>query len=282
MANSPTILRAKLAHDIEWPCKVRLSKRARKVKLSMDRQNHVELVLPQTHTYSLEQQEELLQAMLPWMQKNLDKKLTCSAQMLKAQELWQEYTYGFDAHILPSFIDLPALSERWHVSLHAKEGGYVRLKELQAPTRSHTHTHDTEAFCEGKLGIFARQEEVYTCCALLQKWLIHRAKPHLMRTTWELAERMGVSVGKVTVKAQRGRWGSCTASGNIALNCRLILLPPRLMEHVILHELCHRVHMNHSLAFKNLLASVSAQSVQKDIEISDAWENLPHWAILKK
>lgn len=87
----------------------------------------------------------------------------------------------------------------------------------------------------------------------------------------ELAERCDVSIGNISVRSQRSRWGSCTAGGNLSLNWRLILLPPHLQDHVILHELAHRIHMNHSGEFWDLLNAWDANTGTHDRELSKVW-----------
>lgn len=68
-----------------------------------------------------------------------------------------------------------------------------------------------------------------------------------------LARRIGVSYGRVTVRHQVSRWGSCSSTGNLSFNCLLMLAPAEVMDYVIIHELCHRRHMDHSPAFWSLV-----------------------------
>ena len=63
------------------------------------------------------------------------------------------------------------------------------------------------------------------------------------------AERMGVSYGRITIRSQRTRWGSCSPKGNLNFNCLLMLAPAEVRDYVVIHELCHRKEMNHSAAF---------------------------------
>lgn len=60
---------------------------------------------------------------------------------------------------------------------------------------------------------------------------------------------VGVTYGRVTVRNQVSRWGSCSAKGNLNFNCLLMLCPPEILDYVIVHELCHRKQMNHSKEF---------------------------------
>ena len=63
------------------------------------------------------------------------------------------------------------------------------------------------------------------------------------------AEIIGVTYGRITIRNQRSRWGSCSAKGNLNFNCLLMLAPPEVLDSVIVHELCHRKVMNHSDKF---------------------------------
>ena len=78
---------------------------------------------------------------------------------------------------------------------------------------------------------------------------IERAKRIFPERTAYFALRMGVDYGRITIREQKTRWGSCSSKGNLNFNCLLMLAPPEVLDYVVVHELCHRKQMNHSKAF---------------------------------
>ena len=80
------------------------------------------------------------------------------------------------------------------------------------------------------------------------------------------ASLMGVSYGRITIRCQRSRWGSCTSKGNLNFNCLLMLAPPEVLDSVVVHELAHRKEMNHSDRFYRVI-----REVYPDYNIWNQW-----------
>ena len=66
---------------------------------------------------------------------------------------------------------------------------------------------------------------------------------------WHYAPLIGVTYGRITIRNQKSKWGSCSARGNLNFNCLLMDAPGEVLDYVVVHELCHRKEMNHSPAF---------------------------------
>ena len=76
-----------------------------------------------------------------------------------------------------------------------------------------------------------------------------KLRPVLQHRVNSYAIQMGVTYGRITIRDQKTRWGSCSAKGNLNFNWRLAVLPEELRDYVIVHELAHRLEMNHSPRF---------------------------------
>lgn len=81
------------------------------------------------------------------------------------------------------------------------------------------------------------------------KALSQQAKAVFPERVAYYAGLIGVSYGKITIRCQQTRWGSCSAKGNLNFNCLLMLAPTQVQDYIVVHELCHRKQMNHSKAF---------------------------------
>lgn len=85
------------------------------------------------------------------------------------------------------------------------------------------------------------------------KWYRQQANDHLTRRTAELAAKIDLTPKSITIKTYKARWGSCTSKGDIHYNWKIIQAPSRIIDYLIIHELCHLRHHNHSQAFWQLV-----------------------------
>ena len=81
------------------------------------------------------------------------------------------------------------------------------------------------------------------------------AREDIPRRVAQFAPQVGVGVGRITIRCQHTRWGSCSSKGNLNFNCLLMLCPQWVRDYVVIHELCHRREMNHSPRFWALVAA---------------------------
>ncbi|MFZ2168359.1 MAG: SprT family zinc-dependent metalloprotease [Methylococcaceae bacterium] len=89
---------------------------------------------------------------------------------------------------------------------------------------------------------------------MLLKWYKQQAESELIEKTGLYAKIIGVKPTSVTIKAFKSRWGSCSVTGSIFYNWKLIIAPERIVDYVVIHELCHILHHNHSPAFWQAVA----------------------------
>ena len=81
------------------------------------------------------------------------------------------------------------------------------------------------------------------------KSLAVQAKADIPNRVARFAPLIGVTYGRITIRSQKTRWGSCSSQGNLNFNCLLMLTPPEIRDYVVVHELCHRKELNHSPKF---------------------------------
>ncbi|ASI99063.1 M48 family metallopeptidase [Thermococcus celer] len=112
--------------------------------------------------------------------------------------------------------------------------------------------------------------------ALLKKTL----RNDLLPLVDSYARRMGVEPGKVYIRHQRSRWGSCSPRGNLSFNVRLMAIPRELREYVVVHELAHLRHLNHSKAFWEFVGRFYPSYKTARKELGKWWTMIelnPYW-----
>lgn len=113
--------------------------------------------------------------------------------------------------------------------------------------------------------------------AILEKALRERAREHFSGRLAPLAEVLGVGVPPLALSSARTRWGSCSTRSGIRLNWRLIHFPGAIIDYVVIHELAHLRHMNHSPRFWSLVEVACPDYRAARVELQRLAAHIPHW-----
>jgi predicted metal-dependent hydrolase len=230
-------------HAIEgWD--IRQSRRARRLTVRVFHSGRVEVVVPaRTARVTI---ERFIERHRPW----IEKKRAEARRNVVPEEPFP-----------PQSIELAGADELWRV--HARGGsGRPRIGLASPP------------------GLLQLQGDLSNSRAVervLRQWLVRRAAlvfaPVLERT----AREMDLSYRRLAVRRQRTRWGSCSLRGTISLNCCLVFQRPEVLRYLLVHELAHLRHMNHSARFWDLVARHCPQCRRLDRELLDGWRRVPSW-----
>lgn len=157
-------------------------------------------------------------------------------------------------------------SKRKSISIQIKEDGSVDVKApLYAPK------WQVEAFVQSKLDwinqkrqeVLERQAALPTLTAeqekralSLEKQFRKAAKDYIPYRVEYFHAFTGGHYTSITIRDQKSRWGSCSSRGTLSFNYRLMMAPPKVLDYVVVHELCHLTHMNHSADFWKMVENI--------------------------
>jgi predicted metal-dependent hydrolase len=161
---------------------------------------------------------------------------------------------------LPESIDLAACGEVWPLQPNPRARRAVRVV---AGTMTLEVSADPQRLDEVRRG--------------LQRWLVARARGVFVPWLERLTVETGLPAGGIQVRRQRTRWGSCSPRATISLNCCLLFQSPAVVRYLLLHELCHTRHMNHSRRFWKLLSRHEPDCRALDRALTGGWQNVPAW-----
>jgi predicted metal-dependent hydrolase len=116
--------------------------------------------------------------------------------------------------------------------------------------------------------------------AELRRWIRQRARRQLPPMLERIAAQTGLDYARVSIRSQKTRWGSCSSRGNISLNDQLLFLPPDAVEYLMIHELCHTRHLDHSPAFWRLVQSHCPGYRQHESLLRRSRGLVPDWFLL--
>jgi predicted metal-dependent hydrolase len=187
--------------------------------------------------------KDMLQKHTPWVLKHL-------------QDIPQQPIHAL---ILPQKIHFSAIHQTWVIKY---EEGAGRLCLVEAyPT----------------LTLRGKYEADHILQEALKRWVKKQAKLHLSVWLAKTAADMNLTYHAVSIRLQKRRWGSCSAKGNISLNAALLFLPDFLVQHVLIHELAHLKHLNHSKAFWSEVEKFEPEYKENRRLLKQQAKDVPAW-----
>lgn len=181
-------------------------------------------------------------------------------QLERVRERRELLALGAEA-LLPDEVRFAATGEVWEVH-YAHGPGAVRVTPHP-----------------GVLAVSGRVSDGEACLRALRRWLQRAATERLLPLLDSVAAEQGLVYVRASVRGQRTRWGSCSLAGAISLNRALMFVPPALARSIVLHELVHTLHHDHSARFWSELERRDPSSRAARRALRAAWEELPPWAV---
>jgi predicted metal-dependent hydrolase len=205
------------------PYSLKISQRARSVRLQISREKGLIITVPAGFNQRL--LLGIIQSKSDWIQKTFEH--VSKLPLRKPQTL-------------PERLELLAIGETWMVVYRTEPGNKVQALEQQ----------------RGKvLIITGKISSKPAVKRAIKEWVRERATRLLPDWTERLSRKTGLPYKNLTIRDQKTRWGSCSALKNVNLNQKLIFLPPQLVDYVIIHELCHTQVLSHSSKFWELVST---------------------------
>lgn len=227
---------------------VRESSKAKHVSLKMSIKGDLEVIVPKG--FDQKRIPEILQRKQRWIER-------VSRRMATQQAL-----VGTDVLVeQPQQIALQAIAETWQVEYQPtpKTGIFVQEKPNKL------------------LLLQGNTSDPNYCRAALQQWVARKARLHLPPWLQTVSKKLKLPFQQVSIRQQKTIWGSCSIRKTVSLNSKLLFLPSDLVHYVLVHELCHTVHLNHSKDFWELVGRHEPNYKILDDSLRDARYFVPWW-----
>ena len=225
-----------------WIYTIRRSNRAKRLRLNITVQDGLVVVLPRG--FNEKEIPAILESQANWITAGLAK-----VQITKAL-------------FRPNSINLPAIEETWNVTYFPTPG-----KQLTV--------HEDDYF---SLVLSGDSEDPYKISEALNSWMRQKAQEVFIPWVSQISREHALPFNKVTIRRQKTRWGSCSSQKSLNLNQNLLFLPAPLVRYVMVHELAHTKHHNHSPAFWKYLDTLLPDSKRLQKETVGSYSQVPHWA----
>jgi len=223
---------------------VRESKRARRLSIKVYPRGRVEVIVPR-RTKARDVQA-FVDANREWI---------AQSQASFAEVLPPE------PFLLPNRIDLPAVEQSFRVR-------YEKQSDARSVRFRCNH---------GVVTLSGKTGDDKLCVEALKRWLASAAKKEFLPRLKSLSALTDNPFTKMHVRGQRTCWGSHSSSGTISINYCLLFLGPELLRYLMIHELCHAQHMNHSRRFWQRVGRFEPDYRRLDKALGDSWKVIPAW-----
>jgi predicted metal-dependent hydrolase len=251
-AGTPAGLILRLEDGREIPYRIRVSPRARSVRLRLAAREGLTVVTPAG--FPPERVEGLLFGKRTWIARHW--------QRLEQQNGLSGLA-ALPAALRPEGFELPAVGESWE----------IEYRQTAARTLS------ARSIRPGRLLVSGPVDDHTGCRAVLRRWLLRHAHHTLQPWLKQVSLETGLAFSGLRVRLQRSRWGSCTSRKTISLNAKLLFLPPELVRYVMLHELSHTRELNHSPRFWALLERWDPAARDRHAAFRHIGRGIPGWVV---
>ena len=230
--------------DIASGFSVRESARARRLSVKVYPRGRVEVVVPRRTRPS--EVTAFVEAHRDWI---------CDARAAFAAE------YPPEAFALPTSVRLPAIERSYCVRYERDSGGDTVRYRVSGNT----------------VILSGRTRDEDRCVAALKRWIASLARKEYLPRLRALSAETANPFCKLQVRGQKTCWGSRSSTGTISLNYCLMFLSPAHLRYVMIHELCHARHMNHSRRFWRLVGRFEPGYRRLDRDLNHGWKCIPAW-----
>lgn len=229
--------------ELEW--KLRVSPRARYARLLIKPYGGLEVVIPPR--FPRAEIPTLVARHADWARHQLDKQ----ARLRQSIRLPQQLTIAFDNSTTPVLYTSESLAFNYDL-FGELASEHILIEADNQPQQI--------------------QE--------LRKWIRRRAQTLFPPLLEKVAQQTQLEYNRVTIRSQKTRWGSCSSRGHISLNDQLLFLPAQTVEYLMIHELCHTRHLNHSQNFWDLVASRCPDYRSHEKLLSRSRNLVPEWFLM--
>ncbi|MEL6491802.1 MAG: SprT family zinc-dependent metalloprotease [Cyanobacteria bacterium J06621_3] len=263
--------------------RVRESKRAKHVSIKISLEGEVELVVPPR--FDRRKLPEIVAKRQDWIEKTRARLERDRAETPKDWTVEKPNTilFRYRSHQLDS--ELKTADAETAI---AKGFGQSSKPDTEPDTGSletwevaYQPTNSQKIICipqsNNQLLIKGDTEHLPSCQAVLRKWLTQRAHQEIAPWLRQLSSSLDLPFHNISVRGQKTCWASCSGGKNISLNFKLMFLPRPLVHYVLVHELCHTIHMNHSKDFWALVEQKQHDYSWRRKAIKKAWRYVPRW-----